>query len=213
MIQDENTRAEEDTTVHQHPGCGRRSPRLFRAVTTKTTMMAPPPPSPVRRTVPSLPKKRKIETTTKPKKKNKSNTNEHVITEGDVDGGDICSEEFETSCSSINHEDNDGSDADDVHQDQDQTNMERFIRLSRTFRTLSREERVKELQISGRIIKQEIQRWLNQAEYFGNQLEDPQQLQTLYDQVSDTLLQQGRIPPPQSQQQRTDRQEQQKAPE
>ena len=96
---------------------------------------------------------------------------------------------------------------------QDQTNMERFIRLSHTFRTLSREERVKELQISGRIIKQEIQRWLNQAEYFGNQLEDPQQLQTLYDQVSDTLLQQGRIPPPQSQQQRTDRQEQQKAPE
>ena len=53
-------------------------------------------------------------------------------------------------------------------------NMERFIRLSRTFRTLSREEREKELQISGRIMQQEIQRWLNQAGYFGNQLEGPQ---------------------------------------
>ena len=100
-----------------------------------------------------------------------------------------------------------------IHRHTKNPNMERFIRLSRTFRTLSREEREKELLISYRIMQQELRRFVNQVEYFGKQLEDPQEQQMFRDEVRDRLLRQGRIPPPQSQQQRPDGQEQQMAPE
>merc|ERR1711865_1176519 len=99
-----------------------------------------------------------------------------------------------------------------IHHHTKNPNMERFIRLSRTFRTLSREEREEELLISYRIMQQELRRFVNQVEYFGKQLEDPQEQQLFRDEVRDRLLRQGRIPPPQSQQLRPDGEEQQTAP-
>merc|ERR1711865_1131968 len=78
---------------------------------------------------------------------------------------------------------------------------------------MGREEREEELLISYRIMQHELRRFVNQVEYFGKQLEDPQEQQMFRDEVRDRLLRQGRIPPPQLQQQRLDGQEQQTAPE